>query len=252
MKIVSLSVLVFAVSQTLGCGVKVGVGSEDIGQSEGEAQCRELVKKENYLEARGACEASANQGSAYSMYALGTMYSNGLGGKESKEAAYTFYKKASDKGHAPSQYNLAAFYQQGLIVEQSSQKAFALVGKASEKNYEVALADLSVRYKSGVGVEVNEQKALAYLKQAAYIGDGQSMYNYGYAMIEGAYGEKDSDGIVWMVAGLELGANQGLSSTELFNEFGLSSSEGQQIHVFAKQCIDMVQKNQAIARSKYL
>ena len=89
----------------------------------------------------------AKAGNQEMLYALGTMYENGLGVEQNENEAVNNYKSAADKGSSKAQFKLGTF----LI--------------------------------TGTHIQQNIEKGIEFLKQSAKSGEAAAQYNLGYIIL---------------------------------------------------------------------
>ena len=66
--------------------------------------------KQSYEMARILYEQAAQQGYVFAMYSLGVMYEEGRGVEQSYERAKEYYERAAQLGYAKAQFNLGFMY----------------------------------------------------------------------------------------------------------------------------------------------
>ncbi|MCP4393296.1 MAG: sel1 repeat family protein [Alphaproteobacteria bacterium] len=125
-------------------------------------------KTGNYKNAIKWYQKSADQKYPAAMYAMGNIYSKGMGTiKPSLRTAIKWYQKAAQKGHAKSQNNLASLYYYGNGVEQNFAEAIKWYYAAASQGYPKAQHSLGQMYEVGEGTKKDLRWAYVWYKFAA-------------------------------------------------------------------------------------
>lgn len=120
-------------------------------------------------------------------YAVGMMYSKGLGTNVDIQKAFTYIKAAAASGTIPEAVcDLANFYAYGLVVQKNESKAFMLYEAAAEAGVSEAQCMLAQMYYLGKnGQEVDYSKAFSLFAQASNAGHFASMFKLGDHYVNG-------------------------------------------------------------------
>jgi hypothetical protein len=98
--------------------------------------------KQSYGIAKRLYEQAAQQGNVGAMYSLGVMYDKGKGVEQSYERAIEFYEQAADLSDGHALFNLGCLYANGEGVKQDLTKARELWTKAAAQEFEGASENL--------------------------------------------------------------------------------------------------------------
>ncbi len=103
------------------------------------------------------------------LFALGTMYAQGLGVMQDYDRARQLFTEAAELAHAPSLVALASFYEQGIGGRPDEAKAFALYMLAADKlQYPLAQYRLGLYYRRGqAGIPRDNEEAFKWFRRAA-------------------------------------------------------------------------------------
>lgn len=115
------------------------------------------------------------------------------------DEARLWYEKAAGCGHADALYALSTIYLQGLGVRVHLEKGRALLAEAAEKGSLLAQYDLAMLYFHGYGlpdgvgyIKQNYEEAVLWLTKAAKQGDALALYYLGVCAEEGNGTEKNA------------------------------------------------------------
>lgn len=108
----------------------------------------------------------AQAGSALARFSVGYMNYHGLGVKQDRKLAASWYQKAADQGDASAQYNLGHLYQEGEGVAQNMQRAVFWYGRAAEGGHILAQYGLGYLYERGRGLTGNLRAAERWYQTA--------------------------------------------------------------------------------------
>ena len=114
-------------------------------------------------------EEGAENGSMFSMFALGFSYANGdFGLPQDDKIALEWFKKAADKGHPVSRAIVEIYYESGILdFKNKEQKILEWASKGKEEEV-LAMLLLGNIYETGLKNMENDQvKALEWYKKAA-------------------------------------------------------------------------------------
>lgn len=119
---------------------------------------------------------AAYVGVVEAMYTLGIMYEQGLGTEVDDQMAFNYYEKSANGGYEEALYRMGMIYFSGELHQQLDEKrAVEWFIKAADKFHVDALYNLGYCFHYGSGVEQNSDQAIRYYKQAAVLGDVESM-----------------------------------------------------------------------------
>ena len=114
----------------------------------------------------------AEAGDVKSQYAVGALFAEGLGARQSLKKAFRWWEKAAEQGHAGAQYNIAVMYMDGLGVRKSSRKAIEWLNIAAALGNTDAHVQLSRAYRDGVGV--GRDAVLSYMWLEIALANGRT------------------------------------------------------------------------------
>lgn len=121
----------------------------------------------------------SSMGNAHFNYILGRIYSDDRLDESEKDykTSLLYYEKAIGlyPRHPDALTNLGVLYQRGLGTKKDINKAIALYERAGEVGSIIAYNNLSVIYAMGNEVPQDFKKAKIYNKNAAHLGDAQSI-----------------------------------------------------------------------------
>jgi TPR repeat protein len=103
----------------------------------------------------------AEEGHAKSQYAVGALFAEGLGTRQSLKKAFRWWEKAAEQGHAGAQYNIAVMYMDGLGVRTNTKMAIEWLNRAAKLGNTDAHVQLSRAYRAGRGV--GKDPVLSYM-----------------------------------------------------------------------------------------
>ena len=166
--------------------------------------CHELGRlyeqEEDYTKAREWYEAGVRRGDKLSMCALGELYFDGRGVKQSYAEAFRYYSMAEGAQTTQRLFNMAWMYQNGKGTKKDYAKALqyyermaelAQDGDMTDDLYkETALAMLGIMYAKGNGCKADFRKAVSCFGTAAELGDDVSAWCLGCCYEYGGRGIK--------------------------------------------------------------
>jgi TPR repeat protein len=85
--------------------------------------------------------------------------------------AYELLSAAAEDGDAFSKYALGTWYLHGFFVKRNLRNAIKLIREAAERNISSAAFDLAVCYELGIGIRKNIEEASRYYLRAFLFGD---------------------------------------------------------------------------------
>lgn len=134
----------------------------------------------NYKKAFFYLSKGVNKKDKNCLESLGDMYYWGLYVKEDKEKAFSLYKDSIKEG------NVSLYYKLGKLYEQEDNLEEALVNyyKGDENGDISSTQRLGVMYLNGEGVIEDKEKGLEYIKKAVKVGDANSIYILGIALLK--------------------------------------------------------------------
>lgn len=103
----------------------------------------------------------AKEGHVKAQYAVGALFAEGLGARQSLKKAFGWWRDAAEQNHAGAQYNIAVMYKDGLGVRKNSGKAVKWLNLAAEQGNTDAHIQLSRLYRDGDSVAPDP--VLAYM-----------------------------------------------------------------------------------------
>lgn len=134
----------------------------------------------NYKKAFFYLSKGVNKKDKNCLESLGDMYYWGLYVKEDKEKAFSLYKDSIEEG------NVSLYYKLGKLYEQEDNLEEALVNyyKGDENGDISSTQRLGVMYLNGEGAIEDKEKGLEYIKKAVKVGDANSIYILGVALLK--------------------------------------------------------------------
>lgn len=185
----------------------------DYGKHGGEDRLYlQAVKEFNagfHKEAEQLWQASAGQGSAYSQFALGALYSAGdiqAGVQQDYYKSLSWYRKAADQGHAGAQFNVGIFYANGQTVARDITTAAEWWRSAALQGHVEAQFNLGLLYAQGEGVVQDLKEAALWWELAAKQGYAAAQFNLGVMYVKGQGVDEDATEAVRL---WQLSARQG-------------------------------------------
>ncbi len=112
----------------------------------------------------------AEDGHVKAQYAVGALFAEGLGTRQSLKKAFRWWEKAAEQEHAGAQYNIAVMYRDGLGVRKSTKKAHEWLNRAAKLGNTDAHVQLSRAYRDGTGVEQDPLISYMWLEIAQLSG----------------------------------------------------------------------------------
>ena len=114
---------------------------------------------------------SAQRGDAYSQYALGVLYRNGIYVDFDYEKSFYWTKKAAEAGITNAQGALGGMYLEGNGTSRDLTKAFYWTEKAAKAGNTHAKHELGCYYLNGEGTSQNAIRAIYWFLEARKEGD---------------------------------------------------------------------------------
>ncbi|NNE84494.1 MAG: sel1 repeat family protein [Alphaproteobacteria bacterium] len=108
----------------------------------------------------------AKQGHVKAQYAVGALFAEGLGARQSLKKAFRWWRDAAEQNHAGAQYNIAVMYKDGLGVRKNSEEAVRWLNLAAKQGNTDAHTQLSRLYRDGDSVEPDPVQAYMWLEIA--------------------------------------------------------------------------------------
>lgn len=112
-------------------------------------------------------------------FALGCCYRDGIGTKENRSLAISYYEQAASAGNASAQNTLGNCYQHEIGVSQDYALATKFYKKSADQGNASAQNNLGFCYEEGIGVEQDHEEALKYYQMSADQGNAPAQYNLG-------------------------------------------------------------------------
>jgi len=110
----------------------------------------------------------AKRGDHRAMYALGTMYSAGLGVEKNLNKSFKLFSEAVQNGRYDAMYKLGLMYELGEGVDKNIKKAVRLYQKSAKSGYPYGQYRFGMMYSNGTGVKFNPVNAYAWLVIASH------------------------------------------------------------------------------------
>lgn len=164
----------------------------------------------DYVAALKELKPLAEAGNADAQYALGSMYSDGLGVRRSPRDAALWFEKAAQQGHADAQFSLGFLLLYGAGEGANAAPADAAAGlpwleKAAAQGNGPAQYFVGYVYWTGLGVTPDRDKARQWSLRAADRGVIDAQYQAGTILAS----ERGAANAVEAYKWLELAARQG-------------------------------------------
>ncbi|WP_104624984.1 tetratricopeptide repeat protein [Helicobacter felis] len=138
------------------------------------------VKRGDYKSAFRLFVQSCDQGNPAGCFAVGTMYSNGVGIQVDMDKAQRYYELGCSGGDASACADLAQVYDsKKQATLDDKEKAAQLYAVGCSGGDVLACNNLGWMYANGVGVPKNYYKAIEYYKYACEHGSDLGCYNLG-------------------------------------------------------------------------
>ena len=134
--------------------------------------CFLLFDKKEYQTAFKICKPLAENGDAFSQFAIATLYDEGKGGVDRNfNTAFTWWKKAAEQGMVFPQFKVGIMYLDGLGIQQDYKLAFKWHNLAAKQNFCGSQSSLGYMYNEGIGVPQSYKMAFKWYKIASEMGD---------------------------------------------------------------------------------
>lgn len=105
----------------------------------------------------------AKEGHVKAQYAVGALFAEGLGARQSLQKAFRWWRDAAEQDHAGAQYNIAVMYKDGLGVRKNSEDAVKWLNLAATQGNTDAHIQLSRLYRDGDSDSVAPDSVLTYM-----------------------------------------------------------------------------------------
>ncbi len=139
-------------------------------------------------------EKAAEQKQPYSLFNLGILYANGIGGAPFDQfKAHQFYLDAAIGEVPPAMYEIALMLERGLGCIQNYSEAAFWYEEAAKRGHMESFNNLGVLYKEGHGVPLDYQRSLICFSRAAEGNLAEGQYNLGLMYDQGLGVEEDHD-----------------------------------------------------------
>ncbi|MFQ5509472.1 MAG: tetratricopeptide repeat protein [Leptospirillia bacterium] len=146
---------------------------------------RTPVTTRDQLHAVEWIQHGADQGQAWAMYLLGTLYETGLGFPQSDADAFRWYEAAARGDDPNAQYRLGAMYHDGRGTSQDYAAARGWLEKAVAQEQPDAAYLLGNMHLFGRGMEKDAAAAVELWALAAEAGHADALFNLGMAYLHG-------------------------------------------------------------------
>src|SRR5690606_1452233 len=117
----------------------------------GVVSARAAYLEERYEKAMELARPYAEQGNAEAQMLLGSLYTNGHGGKADTDEAARWFSRAAAQGNANAQYLYGMLLEYGDVTGASSEKARENFLAAAEQGHHPAQTELGMMFASGSG-----------------------------------------------------------------------------------------------------
>ena len=155
-------------------------------------QAHEAYNTQDYAKAFTLYEVLAQNGDATAMTSLAFMYQNGFGVEKSDTKALEYYLKAAEQKQPYSLFNLGILYSNGIGgVEHDQFKAHELFLEAAEREVPPAMYEVALMFERGLGCLQNYSEAAFWYEEAAKRGHVEAFNNLGALYKEGHGVPKD-------------------------------------------------------------
>ncbi len=152
----------------------------------------------DYATALTEFRALAMKGDPLAQYALGLMYTEGVGVSKDSESAVGWYDKAARQGLAQAQYNLAVAHQMGVGTPRDFARAAFWYRMAAEQDDARSQNNLGYLYENGKGVPQDDVQAANWYRRAAELGNTNAQVNLANSYRRGRGVPKDrEEAMVW-------------------------------------------------------
>ncbi|MCH9020155.1 MAG: SEL1-like repeat protein [Proteobacteria bacterium] len=151
-----------------------------------------------YATALTEFRALAIKGDALAQYALGLMYTEGVGVSKDPDIAVGWYDKAARQGLAQAQYNLAVAHHMGVGTPRNFARAAHWYRMAAEQDDARSQNNLGYLYEKGRGVPQDDVQAADWYRRAAELGNTNAQVNLANSYRRGRGVPKDrEEAMVW-------------------------------------------------------
>ncbi|NKB48712.1 MAG: sel1 repeat family protein [Alphaproteobacteria bacterium] len=103
----------------------------------------------------------AKDGHVKAQYAVGALFAEGLGARQSLKKAFRWWRRAAEQDHDGAQYNIAVMLKDGLGVRKDSDEALRWLTVAAKQGNTDAHVQLSRLHRAGDGVA--QDPVLSYM-----------------------------------------------------------------------------------------
>ncbi len=145
----------------------------------------DALRRKDYSAALTLFQKLADEGDAWGMSGLSSLYFQGLGVARDYDLAVQWARKAADGGDALGMNHLGAAYQQGHGVSQDYALAMQWYRKAADAGNASGMGNLGLLYQQGLGVSQDYALAMQWYRKAADAGSASSMDNLGFLYLRG-------------------------------------------------------------------
>lgn len=151
-----------------------------------------------YATALTEFRALAMKGDPLAQYALGLMYTEGVGVSKDPDSAVGWYDKAARQGLAQAQYNLAVAHHMGVGTPRNFARAAHWYRMAAEQDDARSQNNLGYLYEKGWGVPQDDVLAAKWYERAAELGNTNAQVNLANSYRRGRGVPKDHEqAMVW-------------------------------------------------------
>ena len=128
---------------------------------------------------------SADNGNAFAMYRLGSLYFAGSGLPQDYGHAFKWFQRAANLGHVKAMHTIAVMYSDGQGTAKNGGEAINWYRKAAAKGNASSMYNLGIRNFTGDGLARDVRKAAHWFRQAAEHGNISAMHNIAFMYRQG-------------------------------------------------------------------
>jgi SH3-like domain-containing protein len=124
-------------------------------------------ENEDYSTAYGIWSRLSDQNDASSQFAIGVMFSTGIGQQKDTKKAFEWFSKAAESGHVAAMYNLGIAYWTGQGTAEDFAEGLHWWRKAAERGDRVSQYNVGIAYYNGNNVPQNLSEAARWIRASA-------------------------------------------------------------------------------------
>ncbi len=209
----------FSTQKPVSAGTGGLAGTSVPKSNPGNDAAYDAFEQGRYLEAQALAVEADKRNEPQAATLLGRLFQDGLGVKQDKVLAATWFRRAAELGDTEGTFAFAVMLAEGDGIQKNRAGAAQLFETAASKGHVLANYNLALLYLRGDGKPENPDRAAQHLRYAAEQGIAQAQYDLATLYATGA-GQTIQANATESATWLERAAEQGLAEAEL--EFGVS------------------------------